>query len=101
VRTYPTIAMKVCTFVPVTNVINRANFGGCMLRGLVSAKGRIWAFPIGADMSLTTVPCATALTCDNKYFFGLKLNFNSSFIYFIKNVILKVQSIEHMVANMF
>jgi hypothetical protein len=35
------IAMEVCTFVKVTNVINHANFGGCMLRGLVSAKGQI------------------------------------------------------------
>jgi hypothetical protein len=35
------IAMEVCTFVEVTNIINHANFGGCRLRGLVSAKGRI------------------------------------------------------------
>jgi hypothetical protein len=35
------IAMEVCTSVKVTNVINHANFCGCRLRGLVSAKGRI------------------------------------------------------------
>jgi hypothetical protein len=35
------IAMEVCIFVKVTNVINHAKFGGCVLRGLVSAKGRI------------------------------------------------------------
>jgi hypothetical protein len=35
------IAMEVCTSVSVTNVINRVNFCGCRLRGLVSAKGRI------------------------------------------------------------
>jgi hypothetical protein len=35
------IAMEVCTSVEVTNVINRVNFCGCSLRGLVSAKGRI------------------------------------------------------------
>jgi hypothetical protein len=38
------IAMEVCTFVKVTNVINHANFGGCMLRGLVSAKGQFRLF---------------------------------------------------------
>jgi hypothetical protein len=42
------IAMKVCTFFKVTNAINRANFGGCMLRGLVTAKDRIQAFPVGS-----------------------------------------------------
>jgi hypothetical protein len=35
------IAMEVCTSVYVTKVINRVNFFGCRLRGLVSAKGRI------------------------------------------------------------
>jgi hypothetical protein len=35
------IVMEVCTSVKVTNVINRVNFCGCRLRGLVSAKGRI------------------------------------------------------------
>jgi hypothetical protein len=35
------IAMEVCTSVKVTNIINRVNFCGCSLWGLVSAKGRI------------------------------------------------------------
>jgi hypothetical protein len=35
------IAMEVRTSVKVTNVMNRANFGGCRLKGLVCAKGRI------------------------------------------------------------
>jgi hypothetical protein len=39
------IAMDVCTSLWVTNVIIRVNFCGCSLRGLVSAKGRIQAFP--------------------------------------------------------
>jgi hypothetical protein len=40
--------MDVCTFVKVTNIINHASFGNCMFRGLLSAKGRIQAFPIGS-----------------------------------------------------
>jgi predicted acyltransferase len=32
------IAIKVCIFAKVTSVINHANFGGCTLRKLVSAK---------------------------------------------------------------
>jgi hypothetical protein len=35
------IAMEVCTFVKVTNLINHVIFGGCTLKDLVSAKGRI------------------------------------------------------------
>jgi hypothetical protein len=35
------IAMEVGVSVWVINVINRANFCGCRLRGLVCAKGRI------------------------------------------------------------
>jgi hypothetical protein len=35
------IAMEVCTFVQVTNLINRANLCGCRIKGLVSAKGPI------------------------------------------------------------
>lgn len=40
------IAMRVCTLIEVTNVINHANLDGCMLRSLVSAKGSIQAFSI-------------------------------------------------------
>jgi hypothetical protein len=40
------IAREVCTFFKLTNVINHVNFGGCMLKGSVSAKGRFWAFSI-------------------------------------------------------
>jgi hypothetical protein len=35
------IATEVCTDVKITNVITRANFGGCMFRGLVSDESRI------------------------------------------------------------
>jgi hypothetical protein len=42
------IAIEVCTSVWVTNGINRVNFCGCRLRSLASAKGRIYAFPIGS-----------------------------------------------------
>jgi hypothetical protein len=35
------ITMEVRTSVYVTNVINRVNFSGCSLGGLVSAKGRM------------------------------------------------------------
>jgi hypothetical protein len=33
--------MKLGMFVKVVNMINRGNFGGCMCRGLISAKDRI------------------------------------------------------------
>jgi hypothetical protein len=36
VRPTQSVATEVCTFDMVTNIINRANFGGCVLRGLVS-----------------------------------------------------------------
>jgi hypothetical protein len=42
------VAMEVCTYVKVPNVTKPANFGGCMWRGFVYAKGRFWAFPIGS-----------------------------------------------------
>jgi hypothetical protein len=42
------IAMEVYKFVTITNVINRIICGGCMLKGLVSAKGHILAFPTGS-----------------------------------------------------
>jgi hypothetical protein len=35
------VTVEVCTSVEVTNLINRVNFCGCSLRGLVCAKGRI------------------------------------------------------------
>jgi hypothetical protein len=35
------IAMKVYTLDKINNIINHANFWGCRLTGLVSAKGRI------------------------------------------------------------
>lgn len=41
-------AMEVGTFFKVTNKINHANFRGCMLKGLVSAKSQILGFPIGS-----------------------------------------------------
>jgi hypothetical protein len=59
-------AMEVRVFVKVSNIINHASFGGCMLRGLVSAKGQLYAFPQEVDMALTTVPCATALACEKQ-----------------------------------
>jgi hypothetical protein len=34
-------ATEVFLFVKITNIINHANLGGCMLNGLVLAKGRI------------------------------------------------------------
>jgi hypothetical protein len=34
------IAMDACMFVQLANVISHANFSGCILRNLVSAKGR-------------------------------------------------------------
>jgi hypothetical protein len=40
-----------------------SSFGGSMLSGLVFAKGRLNAFPMGTDMALKTVPRATALVC--------------------------------------
>jgi hypothetical protein len=37
------IAMEVCTFVKVTNVVNLASFGGCVLMGLVCVKSRFFS----------------------------------------------------------
>jgi hypothetical protein len=56
------IAVKVCTVFQVTIDINLANFGGGVLRFLACAKGRIYAFPLEADMALRTV-FPTALAC--------------------------------------
>jgi hypothetical protein len=42
------IAMEVCAFVNIINVINHAKFRDSTLRGLVYVKGRIEAFPIGS-----------------------------------------------------
>lgn len=42
-RPYQPIAMKFCTFVKVTNVINRVDLGVYACTGLVSAKGRFWS----------------------------------------------------------
>jgi hypothetical protein len=50
--------MEVCNFVKVTNAINHANFDGCMLRGLISTKGKISAFPIGSRQH-----CLALLRC--------------------------------------
>jgi hypothetical protein len=58
------IAMKVCTFVKIINGNNRANFGGCILRGLAATKDRIRLHRSEVDMALTTLPCATALAYD-------------------------------------
>jgi hypothetical protein len=40
------IAVEVYKFVKVTNVINLANFDGCMLRGFGFCKGSNLGFPI-------------------------------------------------------
>jgi hypothetical protein len=42
------VATEVNDFVKVTNKINQVNFGDCMLKGLVSATGRFWSFPLGS-----------------------------------------------------
>jgi hypothetical protein len=43
----------------VTNVINPSGFGGCVLRGFVSMKRRVWA--VGS----LNGPCSNALRCRN------------------------------------
>jgi hypothetical protein len=40
------IAMEAGMIVTVINIINHANFDGCMLRGLVSAKGQSEVFAL-------------------------------------------------------
>jgi hypothetical protein len=47
-RPYPTDCIEIGPFVKVINIVNRANFDGCMLRDLASAKGRIKALPTGS-----------------------------------------------------
>ncbi len=42
-----TMAMKLCPFVEAANIMNSAKFGIDRLRGMVCAKGQIYAFPIG------------------------------------------------------
>jgi hypothetical protein len=60
------IAIDVHSFVNVTNIINHTKFGGCMLRGLVSAHHRMLSFPWEAEMQgPITMPCATALARDD------------------------------------
>jgi hypothetical protein len=46
---------KFAQMLRVISTINHANFGGCMLRSLVSANGSIQE----ADMALTRLPCAS------------------------------------------
>lgn len=58
------IAMYVNTFVKITSIIRLANFVGCMLISLVSAKAEYRLLPYEADMALATLPCSTALACD-------------------------------------
>lgn len=49
---FQSVAMEVHAFIEVSNVINHANFGGCNLNCLDSAKSLsmsgLWSFPIGS-----------------------------------------------------